>query len=300
MMLARRERSSSSAGSFPPRRIWLPKANVYDAAGGIGTLTVVFMFLVPIGVVLSLSFSSADNYTALLSDEIFKRSFFATLRMAAVVAIICVLIGWPYAYVMARAPKALALILLMAVMMSFWTSMLVRTYAWQILLNDTGMINTLLLDLGLITEPIRMIRTDFAVYLGMAHVLAPFAILPIYAQLQSVSPELERAAQSMGALRTSAFWQIVVPLSAPGAIAGLVLVFVTSLGFYITPQILGGPGQLYIGSAIVQKLNLTLDIGAAAAMAVVLLVAILFVFVFASRVIRVGQILGVRNQGGEK
>ncbi|GAA2234290.1 ABC transporter permease [Herbiconiux moechotypicola] len=257
----------------------------------------VAVFLVPVIVILvrSLTDPSPATYADAVTSDIFLRSIWTTFRMAVCVTAVCLLVSYPYAWALARGPKAVRIVLLGAVLLSFWTSTLVRTYAWQILLNNTGVINSFLIDSGLISDPLPLIRTDFAVYVGMAHILAPFTILTLYTQLTSIKPEVEQAAASLGASPTSVFWRITLPLSLPGAAAGGVLVFILSLGFYITPEVLGNSRELYLGSVIVQQIQVLLNSGTGAAMSIVLLVMVVAVLLLVGRFVGLGRILGIRR-----
>jgi putative spermidine/putrescine transport system permease protein len=206
-------------------------------------------------------------------------------------------ISYPYAYALARSGPGLTSFLLIALMVSFWTSTLVRTYSWKILLNNTGVINKILIGMGVIDEPIRMIGTDFAVALGVAHVLAPYTILTIFTQIRAVGPELEEAAQIAGARPAVVFWRLIIPMSIPGMAAGAILVFVMSLGFYITPAILGSIQNAYIGTAVVQQVQVFLKTGVGAAQALMLLAIVLLTLGATSRFIGLGQIFGSAKGG---
>jgi len=216
--------------------------------------------------------------------------------MALGVTVICLVVSYPYAYVLVRGGKLMRAILLGALMLSFWTSTLVRTYAWQILLNNTGLINRALINLGITQQPVQLIHTQFAVYLTMSQILAPFTILTIYSAMRTVSPDLEQAARVMGARPSVAFFRVTVPLSLPGAAAGGILVFVIALGFYITPSIVAASNKIYIGSAIIEQLNVFLQTGVAAAESVILLVAVLLALALASRFIKIGAVLGLGDR----
>ncbi|WP_182881004.1 ABC transporter permease [Microbispora sp. H10949] len=273
-----------------------PRPDFWSGAGLPGLVFVVAAFVVPMAVVVvkSLTDPSPANYSAIFTSSVYQRSVVDTLEMALVVTVLCLLIGYPYAYTMARSGTAMRTFLMVALMLAFWTSLLVRTYAWQIVLNDTGIVNTALRDwLGLTSAPIHMIRTPFAVYVGMVHVLLPYAVLALFAQLRSIDPDVERAAQVMGARPWRVFARVTLPLSLPGAVAGGVLVFVLALGFYITPQLLGGARQVYVGQAIMQQIEQFLKPGVGAAMAVLLFVAVLAVLGLAARFVGLGKILGV-------
>lgn len=271
------------------------KPNFFASISAPAVVFMMLVFVVPTIIMLtkSLTDPGVQNYVDAFASGIFRRSLLVTVRMAAVVTLLCIVVSYPYAYALVRGGRVLVIILLAALMLSFWTSSLVRTYAWQILLNDTGLINRALMNLGLIDHPISMIRTDFAVYVGMAHVLAPFTILTLYAQMRGIPRELELAAQSLGARPSSAFFRVTFPLSLPGAAAGGVLAFVIALGFYITPQILGSARESYVGTAVVQQIEVFLHTGVGAAESVILLVVALVVLAVVGHFVGIKKILGI-------
>lgn len=276
-----------------PGRLW--RVNFFAALGVPGVVFVTLVFVVPTAMMLAKSVTDpgVQNYVEAFQSGIFRQALWVTVRMAVVVTVLCILVSYPYAYVLVRGGKVLRITLLVALMVSFWTSSLVRTYAWQILLNDTGLVNETLLGLGIIEAPLSMIRTDFAVYVGMAHVLAPFTILTLYAQMRGIPRELEQAAQSLGARPSSAFLRVTLPLSLPGAAAGGVLAFVIALGFYITPQLLGSARQNYVGTAVVNEIEVFLRPGVGAAESVVLLVVALLTLGIVGRFVGIKKILGI-------
>lgn len=273
----------------------LGRVNFFAGLSVPAVVFVALVFVVPTAMMLakSLTDPGVQNYVAAFESGIFRRALWITVRMALVVTLMCVLVSYPYAYALVRGGKTLRIVLLVALMVSFWTSSLVRTYAWQILLNDTGLINKALLGVGVISEPLSMIRTDVAVYIGMAHVLAPFTILTLYAQMRGIPRELEQAAQSLGARPSVAFLKVTLPLSLPGAAAGGVLAFVIALGFYITPQILGSAQKSYVGTAVVNEIEVFLRPGVGAAESVVLLVVALLTLGIVGRFIGIRKILGI-------
>ncbi|MGW4422448.1 ABC transporter permease [Streptosporangium sp. NPDC004631] len=278
------------------RRTWPVRSDYWSAVGLPGLIFVLLAFGVPVVVIVvkSLTDPSPANYSAIFDSGIYRQSVWNTVQMALVVTGLCLLLGYPYAYAMARSGRVLRTGLLVALMLAFWTSLLVRTYSWQILLNDTGVLNKALIDwLGVVDEPIHMIRTKFAVYVGMVHVLLPYTVLALYAQLRAIDPDVERAARGMGARPWQTFWRVTWPLSLPGAVAGSVLVFVLALGFYITPQMLGGAQNIYIGQAIVLQVEEFLKPGVGAAMAVLLFAVVLVVLGITSRFVGLARILGV-------
>ena len=270
----------------------------WTLASGPGVAFVLLAFVLPMVVVLWQSFTQPGvlNYTAAWDSGMFRRAIIATFEMAAVVTVISLVIGYPYAYAMARGGKALRGFLFAALMVSFWTSLLVRTFAWEILLDDTGLVNKALLNLHLISQPLAMMHTAFSVDVGMVHILAPYLVLALYAQLRAISPDLEQAARGMGARQPAAFWRVTFPLSLPGAVAGCVLVFILALGFYITPAMLGnGIGQ-YIGQAIVNEVEQLLQTGVGEAMSGLLLALVLILLAVPARFVGLWNILGVARR----
>ncbi len=180
------------------------------------------------------------NYQALPHDTVFLNVFWTTLRTAAVVTCGCLLLGYPVALALVR-PGRTAGVALIIVLLPFWTSILVRSYAWMVLLGRRGLLNEALLAGGLIDHPLRILNTSIAVHIAMIHILLPYMILPIANALRQIDPSLARAALGLGATPFRAFREVILPLSMPGVAAGVLLVFVLSLGFYITPALVGGP-----------------------------------------------------------
>jgi ABC-type spermidine/putrescine transport system permease subunit I len=279
-------------------RLPLRRPNMVGWLGLPAVLFMLLVFLVPLVVivVIGLTDPSPKNFSVAWNDAVYRKSLITTVKMAVGVTLICLVVSYPYAYVLARGGKYVRAVLFGALMLSFWTSTLVRTYAWQILLNNTGLINKSLINMGVIDEPLKLIHTQFAVYLTMAQILAPFTILTIFSAIRSVNPDLEQAAQVMGARPSVAFFKVTVPLSLPGAAAGGILVFVLALGFYITPSIVAASNQLYVGSAIVQQLNALLDTGVASAESVILLLVVLVVLAVAARFVGIGRVLGLTKE----
>jgi putative spermidine/putrescine transport system permease protein len=241
-------------------------------------------FLVPIGAMVfrSLTDPSPINYWRFLETSIYPSSLFLTLWMSMVVTLACLLIGYPYAYAMYRAGTKLRLLLWLMILLPFWSSLLVRTYAWTILLRDTGVINWLLQFIGLIDQPIGLMGNKFAVIVGMTHVLLPFMVLPISAAMQRVDATLLHAAASLGASPASAFRSVFLPLTLPGVIAGSIFVFVSSVGFYVTPAVLGGR-TAFFSLLIVAQINRLLDFGFGSTLGVILLAVVLVVVAVGAR-----------------
>ena len=233
-----------------------------------------------------------SNYTRFFADEAYLRVLINTFWIALVSTVTCLVVGYPFAYLMTVVSGRVAGLLLIAVLLPFWSSLLVRTFAWQVILRDTGIINRFLLDLGLISSPLTLIRTTLGVILGMSHILLPFMVLPLYAVMRRIDPEYGRAAANLGAPPMSAFLRVFVPLSLPGVVAGCLLVFVLALGFYITPALLGGLHDQMISQLIVQQIQQRLDWGFGTAMSVVLMVITLVILFVASRLVRLRDVFG--------
>jgi putative spermidine/putrescine transport system permease protein len=262
--------TSPPRAAAPKRRRRRP--NFWTLAGLPGIIFLIAVFGVPLVfiVVRSLTDPSPANYLAVIEDPLYRASLWRTIQISVLVTVLSLLIGYPYAYAMARSGKRLSLVLGGALLLSFWTSLLVRTFAWQVIL-----------------------RNLFAVLVGMTHILVPYAVLAIYASLRGIRPDIEQAAQSLGASPRYVFTRVTLPLSLPGVAAGGVLVFVLSLGFYITPALLGGPSDILISQSVVLQVQQYLQPGMGAAMAVVLVLLVLVIFVAATRFVGLGRILGV-------
>ena len=231
------------------------------------------------------------NFAELVQAPVYAKVLWITLRISLVVTVAVLLLGYPVAYLLARLPPSLSNLLMILVLLPFWSSILVRSYAWMVLLGRNGIINQLLLASGIISEPVKLLNTTFAVYVAMVHVLLPFMILPLYAALRGIDPALLRAAASLGARPSSVFRRIVLPLSLPGISAGCLLVFILALGFYITPALVGSPRDLMMAILIQQQIDL-FNWPLGSALGVVLLAAALGTFAVFTRVLRVEQTFG--------
>ena len=232
------------------------------------------------------------NYEQFFAEAAYVRILMTTFWIALLATVACLVVGYPFAYLMTIVPGRFAGLLLIAVLLPFWSSLLVRTFAWQVLLRDTGVINRFLLDLGVINEPLTLIRTTGGVIVGMSHILLPFMVLPLYAVMRRIDPEFGRAAANLGASPMAAFVRVFVPLSLPGVLAGCLLVFILALGFYITPALLGGLRDQMISQLIVQQIQQRLDWGFGTAMSVLLVGITLVILFVASRAIRLRDVFG--------
>ncbi len=215
---------------------------------------------------------SFENYAWLVDDPLYWRSYVSSLRIAAISTIIALLVGYPLAYGMVRAPAGWRPMLVMMVILPFWTSFLIRVYAWIGILKPEGLLNQFLLWTGLIASPLSIINTDTAVYIGIVYSYLPFMVLPLYAVMEKMDPALLEAAADLGAGPFRRFWQVTVPLSLPGVLAGSLLVFIPAVGEFVIPDLLGGSRTLMIGKTLWNEFFANRDWPVASAVATVLLV----------------------------
>ncbi|MGN7961259.1 ABC transporter permease [Brucella sp. 22210] len=214
---------------------------------------------------------SLENYRLFFSEEAYVEMFLNTFRIALIVTVICVLLGYPVAYLISILPSKWAGLLMLLVLVPFWTSGLVRTFAWLIILQRNGVVNKTLAFLGVIDRPLTLVHNTTGTVIGMVHIMVPFLVLPLYASMKTIDANLMRAAANVGSSPTHAFFRIFLPLSMPGLVAGTVMVFVMCLGFYITPALLGGGKVKLIAQRIEESISLYPTWGPAAALAVLLL-----------------------------
>jgi putative spermidine/putrescine transport system permease protein len=220
-------------------------------------------------------------------QRVFRAVLGRTLWISAMVTLICLVLGYPVAYVIAAQPPGRAGVLLFLVLLPFWTSLLVRTLAWVVLLQKEGVLNSLFLSLGIVDEPLKMIFNRFAVYVAMVHVLLPFMVLPLYSVMRSIPPSYVRAASSLGARPFTAFRRVYMPQTLPGIGAGCLMVFIQALGYYITPALVGGADDQMISYFIAFYASRTVNWGMAAALSIMLLTATLALYAVYNRLIGV-------------
>jgi putrescine transport system permease protein len=258
-------------------------------------------FAVPFVIVLKISFSSMQpiqpgyaplwqwveetqrivatinfaNYQALLRDSLYLSTFLYSLKVAAISTVLCLLVGYPMAYAIARSAPTTRNLLLMLIILPFWTSFLLRVYAWVGLLKSNGVINNALMALGLIDQPLQLLYTDFAVYIGIVYSYLPFMILPLYANLEKHDFTLLEAAADLGAKPMTSFFRVTLPLSLPGVVAGCLLVFIPAVGEYVIPSLLGRTDQLMIGTVLSAQFFSARNWPVASAVAIVLLLLLL-------------------------
>lgn len=224
-----------------------------------------------------------------LTDPLFEQAVTRTLLLALTVAGICLLLGTLYALALVTAKGPVKALLWGALLISFWISLLVRTYGWVLLLQPNGVLDKTLRSLGVIHDSLNALQTTPAMYPGMVHIMLPYMVLPIYTSLAALDPSQLRAARSMGAPPLLTFRKVVLPQLRPGAIAGAILVFVLSLGFFVTPAFLGGPSKLTVGTIIEREFNSVYDFGAASVMSLALVFVVLAIYLVADRLFRVGE-----------
>jgi len=215
-----------------------------------------------------------ESFGRLFHDSLYYKAYLNSLVVALVSTIVCLVIGYPMAYGMARCSHSTRNILLMLIILPFWTSFLIRVYAWIGLLKNNGLINEFLIWLNVIDTPINMMNTNFAVYVGIVYSYLPFMILPLYANLEKMDISLLEAATDLGCKPIKAFFLITVPLSFPGIVAGSMLVFIPAVGEYVIPELLGGPSSLMIGRVLVNEFFSNRDWPTASAVAVAILLAL--------------------------
>jgi putrescine transport system permease protein len=263
---------------------------------GIPYAWLLAFFLIPFVIVLKISFAEAEiaqppysplfewveqqyleiklnlgNYRYLIEDALYWKAYLNSVKIAAISTLVCLLIGYPMAYGIARARPDRRTLLLLLVILPFWTSFLIRVYAWIGILKNNGLINNALIWLGVIDEPIVMLQTDFAVYLGIVYSYLPFMILPLYANLEKLDGTLLEAASDLGARPWRTFLSVTLPLSAPGILAGSLLVFIPAVGEFVIPALLGGPDTLMIGRVLWDEFFSNRDWPVASAVAIALL-----------------------------
>lgn len=271
---------------------------------GIPFLWLIILFLVPFGIVLKISLSDIalaippytptldpsagwtgfwaflgeldfENYVFLAQDSLYWKAYLSSLKIAVVSTILTLMVGFPIAYSMAKAPSEWRPTLMLMIILPFWTSFLIRVYAWMGILSKEGLLNQLLLATGIISDPLTMLNTNFAVYIGIVYTYLPFMVLPIYATLEKLDGTLLEAAEDLGCTRMSAFWSVTAPLSKPGVIAGCFLVFIPALGEFVIPSLLGGSETLMIGKVLWEEFFSNRDWPVASAVATILLLLLI-------------------------
>ncbi|MBL8580781.1 MAG: ABC transporter permease, partial [Rhizobiaceae bacterium] len=233
-----------------------------------------------------------QNYAALVEKESIQRLLWTTVRVCAVTTVVSVALGYSIAYAMVHARQASRQKMLLLILISFWISVLVRTFSWLMILGRNGLVNNGLTSMGLISEPLPFVRNELGVLIGMVHYMTPYAVLPLLASMQSIDDRVLAASRNLGATATQTFWRIYLPLTRPGLVAASVLVFILSLGFYVTPAVLGGGKVLMVAEYISVQVLVTLKWGVASMLAVLMLVSVLGLLFLMSRFMKLSTIFG--------
>jgi len=233
-----------------------------------------------------------ENYRRLVEQPSYGRILLATFEISALTTAICAVLGYLLAYLLAQLSPRSAGVLMIGVLMPFWTSILVRTYAWLVLLQRDGLINAWGMQLGLWRQPLALAYSLTGTVIGLVHIMLPFLVLPLYGSMRAIDRDCLKAAASLGANPVAAFWRVYFPLSRPGLFAGAVIVFILSLGAYVTPAVLGGGKVIMAANAVASDVELFFDWGPASALGVVLLVLTALLLGVAARLVRLDRVFG--------
>ncbi|TYC56089.1 ABC transporter permease [Rhodobacterales bacterium] len=261
-------------------------------------LLVLIILVIPVGWLFFVSFLGGDgqfsleNYQRMVARKSYMRIFRTTFEVSVITTGLCILIGYPLAYFLSQVPPRIANLCMITVLLPFWTSLLVRTYAWLVLLQKQGLINDWAIGLGLWDEPIKMVHNMTGTLIGMVHIMLPFLILPVYGSMKAIDRDYVKAAANLGASPRRAFWDVFFPLTMPGLFAGTLMVFILCLGFFVTPAVLGGGKVIMVSMKIVSNIELFVSWGAASALGVVLLGLTFAILWVASRFLKLDQIAG--------
>jgi len=264
-------------------------------------LIIIAVIMIPLGWLFYLSLIgkggefSLVNYQKMIEYKSYARVYLTTFEVSILTTLICILIGYPLAYFLAQLPQRMAGIFMLTVLLPFWTSLLVRTYAWLVLLQKKGLLNEFAIQIGLWETPVKLVHNMTGTLIGMAHIMLPFLVLPLYGAMRRIEPDLMRAAANLGAKPVQVFWKVFFPMSLPGMVAGSLIVFVLCLGFYVTPAVLGGGRVVMVATQITAILENQFNWGAASALGVVLLIATLIILYLAGRLLKLDNILFGRN-----
>ena len=264
-------------------------------------LTVIAIIVIPVGWLFYLSFVGDDgqltleHYQKMIEYKSYARVFVTTFQVSLLTTLLCILIGYPLAYFLANLPQRLAGFFMLAVLLPFWTSLLVRTYAWLVLLQKQGILNTFAISAGIWETPIKLVHNMTGTLIGMAHIMLPFLVLPLYGSMRKIERDMMHAASNLGASPFKAFWTVYFPLTLSGMVAGSLIVFVLCLGFYVTPAVLGGGRVVMVATQITAILEYQFNWGAASALGVVLLVATMLVLYAATRLLKIDSVLFGKN-----
>jgi ABC-type spermidine/putrescine transport system permease subunit I len=272
--------ASGAHGAARPGAAWMPRG-LWPALPALLLLFVFFLYPVVRLLAFSVEDGTLDWYAKALGQDLYLRVFWLTFEIALLVTLFCLLLGYPLGFLIATTTPGWATLGFIFVLLPLWTSVLVRTYAWMVLLGRNGVLNRLLVEYGIVADPLPLLHNLTGVLIGMVHVLLPYMVLPIYGAVRRLDPSVVAAARGLGASPWRLFWRIYLPLTMNGVFAGCVIVFVLSLGFYITPALLGGGRVIMIAVLIEQQVREALNWPFAAALSMVLLAATLAIYALA-------------------
>ena len=287
----------------PANALALRRSAQWERLGLLGLvapalLLITLTMLLPVGWLFYLSVLSdagdwsLEHYRRMWEQPSYGRTFLATFEVSALTTAICILMGYPLAYFLSEIPKRAANLCMIAVLLPLWTSLLVRTYAWLVLLQRRGLINSWGIELGLWDEPLALVHNLAGTLIGMVHVMLPFLVLPLYSAMRAIDRNYLRAAANLGAGPLRSFWLVFFPLAMPGLATGALIVFILCLGFYVTPAVLGGGKVIMVSSRIASDIEIFFNWGAASALGVVLLALTAALIVAASRLVRIDGVVG--------
>jgi len=259
---------------------------------------VLVTMIAPVAWLFGLSFLADDgswsleHYRRMVEQPSYARTFGVTFKVSLMTTALCILAGYPLAYVMSQLPRRVATLCMLGVLLPFWTSLLVRTYAWLVLLQRQGLINEWGMALSWWDEPLALVHNLTGTLIGMVHIMLPFLVLPVLGAMRAIDADYLKAAANLGASPSRAFWSVFFPLSFPGLLAGTLIVFILCLGFYVTPAVLGGGKVIMVSNHIANDIELFFNWGAASALGAVLLVLTLAFLLLAHRLLRLDKVLG--------
>lgn len=280
-----------------PVREWIRKRELgHLLLAGPCLLLFLAFYAYPLEQILQISlfdpFFTVAHYAHFFTVPVYLRVLLNTFKLALLITCGCLILGYPVAYLLATAKTGVRNLLFILVLLPLWTSVLVRTYAWMVILQREGIVNKTLATAGLLSEPVQLVYNTIGVTIGLVHVLLPYMIMPLYAAMIAVDPRLVPAARTLGATRVAAFWTVFVPLTLPGITAGGLLVFVSTLGAFVTPALLGGPQDQVVSQLIEMQVNTSLNAGFASAIAFVMLAVTIAIYLLYDRLVGLDRVIG--------
>ena len=286
-----------------PNTLELRRSALFERLGLLGLvapalLLIVVTMLLPVAWLLYLSVLSdsgafsLEHYQRMWEHPSYARTFLTTFQVSLLTTAICILLGYPLSYFLSEIPRRAANLCMIAVLLPLWTSLLVRTYAWLVLLQRRGLINNWGIELGLWDEPLALVHNLAGTLIGTVHVMLPFMVLPLYSAMRAIDRNYLRAAANLGASPLRSFWLVFFPLAMPGLVTGALIVFILCLGFYVTPAVLGGGKVIMVSNRIANDIEIFFNWGAASALGVVLLLLTALLILAAGRLVRMDRVLG--------